>query len=200
LLVVADTLDAFYLGSFLFGLLFSAISCFGGLVHVGGHGGAPHGATGLHPSPAAPAHLPVKAAAVKLVNLPSLIAFVSWFGGVGYPARNALGLVTPWSLLSGVAGGLLAAAAVAWFFARVVAPNDVALDAADFALPGLIARVSSSIRADGTGEIVYELGGVRQVSAARADDAEAHPRGTSVRITRTDRGIAYVGSTLEPPP
>lgn len=200
MLVVEDALDAFYLGAFLFGIFFSAVSCVGGTAHVGLHGSGAHGATGFHASHPAPIHLPVKAAAVKLLNVPSLVAFVSWFGGVGYPARNALGLVTPLSLLCGVAGGVLAATAVAWFFARVVAPNDTALDAADFALPGLIARVSSPIRAGGTGEIVYELGGVRQVSAARADAAEALPRGASVRIARTDRGIAYVGATLGPPP
>jgi hypothetical protein len=201
-LVVADALDAFYLGSFLFGLLFSAVTCLCGLAHVGGHGAPTHGLGGGHGDDASlpAAHTHVKPASPKQVNVPLLIAFVSWFGGVGYPSRNALDLVTPVSLVCGLTGGVAAAATVAWFLARVVAPNDVALDAADFALPGVTARVSSPIRAGGTGEIVYELGGTRRVSAARGEDAGVHSRGETVRITRTDRGVAYVGRPPDPGP
>lgn len=82
--------------------------------------------------------------------------------------------------------------AVAWFFARVIAPNDRALDPAHYRLPGTIAIVSSAIRSGGTGEIVYEQAGVRQVSAARAADGAAIPRGSEVVILRCERGVAFV--------
>jgi hypothetical protein len=59
-------------------------------------------------------------------------------------------------------------------------------------MPGTIARVTSSIRAGGTGEIVYERRGVRQVSAARSPSGEAIPRGTEVVILKHGSGIAQV--------
>ena len=55
-----------------------------------------------------------------------------------------------------------------------------------------MARVTSSIRAGGTGEVVYEQAGVRQVSAARAADGRAVPRGAEVVILNGERGVVLV--------
>jgi len=62
----------------------------------------------------------------------------------------------------------------------------------DYRLPGQIARVTSSIREGGTGEVVYVQQGVRQVAAARSDRGEPIPRGAEVIILRVDKGIVYV--------
>jgi hypothetical protein len=59
-------------------------------------------------------------------------------------------------------------------------------------MPGVIARVTSSIREGGTGEVVYEQAGVRHVAAARATSGRAIPRGTEVVVLKLDRGIVYV--------
>jgi hypothetical protein len=56
----------------------------------------------------------------------------------------------------------------------------------------MVARVSSTIRAGGTGEIVYTLGGTRHVDGARSVTSEALERGTQVVILRIEKGIAYV--------
>lgn len=188
--IVGDALDAFYLGAFVFGLLFSAVSHLVGLVHLGGGGEhaavphPPHGSSagqGAHRGPSA-----------GPLNPLSLLAFVSWFGGIGYPARHALGLVTPASVACGLIGGSIGAGIVWLFLARIVVPAERTLDPEDFRPEGLPARVSSGVRPNGTGEIVYELGGVRVVSAARAAGGDGLPRGSEVVILGVERGIALV--------
>ena len=126
------------------------------------------------------------------LNLSAVLAFVAWFGGVGYLARHGLGLGAPLSALAGVAAGVAIGAAVWWLVGKILGPNDRALDPEDYRLPGTLARVTSTIRNGGTGEVVYEQGGVRQVSAARAVDGAALPRGTEVVILECAHGIALV--------
>ena len=135
---------------------------------------------------------------VGLTSPATILAFISWFGGVGYQARHALGVVTPVSLLFGVVAGLIGAAIVWWFLAKVILPHDIALDPEDFRLPGTIGRVTSSIGAGGTGEIVYEQAGVRQVSAARVAGGAPLPRASEVVVRSYERGIALVESLAVP--
>ena len=178
MLVLDDTLDIVLLGCFLFGLVFSALSLLFGDLGIGGDGSA--GEVG------------VGGDGLPLVNLSTILAFVAWFGGVGYLVRRGAEWSAPISVLLGVAGGVAGAMAVAWFLRRVVAPNDRALDPADYRLPGTVARVTSSIRAGGTGEVIYEQAGVRQVSAARATDGRAIPHGAEVVVVRALGGVALV--------
>lgn len=164
MLVVDDALDAVLLGCFLFGLVFSAVSLFFGAggITADGAGGADAGSDGDGWTP---------------INVSALLAFLCWFGGVGYLGRRAAEWPWPLSVGVGAAGGLVGAAVVAWVLRKVVLPNDRALDPADFELPGTIARVTSSIRPGGTGEVVYEQAGVRQVSAARRERPSDPARG-----------------------
>ncbi|MDP9354714.1 MAG: hypothetical protein M3R02_05420 [Chloroflexota bacterium] len=183
MLVVNDGLDALFLGSFLFGLLFSAMSLLLGGIHVG-HPHVPstrlHLGGGHHDGDVGP------------LNSATILAFIAWFGGVGYLVRNGLGTYALVSVLLGVVGGVIGASALGWFLLKVMLPAERVLDPSDFRLPGTLARVTSSIRADGIGEIVYEQAGVRQVSAARSLDGLPLPRGTEVVILRCERGIAAV--------
>jgi hypothetical protein len=66
------------------------------------------------------------------------------------------------------------------------------LDPKDYETVGVMARVTSSIRAGGFGEIVYELGGTRQVGAARSATEEGIPFGTEVVVLRVEKGVAFV--------
>jgi hypothetical protein len=75
---------------------------------------------------------------------------------------------------------------------HIIAPANSEMNPHDYELPGTLARVTSSIREGGTGEIVYEQAGYRQVSAARALDGTAIPHGTEVVIMQVRAGIAYV--------
>ncbi len=192
---INDLLDAILLGSFFFGIIFVAftlvLGAVGGGGHdasgsdVGGHDAGGHDVGGHHAG-----HQGVDL--LGFLNVSTVLAFLSWFGGAGYLVRNGLGWVAPIALVIGLLAGLAGAAAVTWFLRKVIAPADKAMDPRDYELPGTLARVSSSIRPDGTGEIVYEQQGYRQVSAARGLNGAAVGRGIEVVIMETRAGIAYV--------
>jgi len=172
---INDAVDAVLLGCFFFGLVCSVLLLFVGdggvLAEIGGDGDGDGG-------------LPI--------NLSTVLAFVAWFGGVGYLARNAAGWALAPALVVALVGGLAGGAAVGWIVARFVGSREGELNEADFRLPGTIGRVTSSIREDGTGEVVYEQGGVRRVTGARTAPGVAIPRGAEVVVLRSAGGIAVV--------
>jgi membrane protein implicated in regulation of membrane protease activity len=180
---INDALDAILMGMFLFGLLFTLGSLFLGVADIDlghesdvGHGGD-HGADGHFGG---------------LLNVSSILAFITWTGGIGYIARNGLGLWAWLAILVGLVGGLAGAAAVAWFLINVLRKNSQELDPKDWDQVGVIGRVTSSIRSSGYGEIVYEQNGIRQVASARAEDEQAIPRNTEVVVLRVEKGVAIV--------
>jgi membrane protein implicated in regulation of membrane protease activity len=175
LFAVNDALDAIYLGCFFFGLLFSVGSIVIGAVDIGADTDFDTDSDGL----------------MGLINVSTVLAFLAWFGGFGYLARNGLGTIAVISLVIALAGGLAGAAAVAWVL-RKLKQSEQVLDPSDYQLPGTLAQVASSIRVGGVGEIIYEQAGVRQVSAARSVDGKAIARGTDVVVLRTAGGIAFV--------
>lgn len=172
---VNDVLDAILIGSFLFGILFTVGSLVLGFADLhadsNGHGDGPfHG----------------------VLNVSTILAFLTWFGGVGYLFRNGAGWAAGLSLLLGVAGGVAGAAVIAWFLRTMVRSDVGTLDPQDFDRVGVLARVTSGIRSGGTGEIVFEQGGSRIVTSARTDAEAAVARGTEVVILRVERGVAIV--------
>ncbi len=178
---INDGVDALLLGMFFFGLLFTLGSLLLGVADLGFghvHGDVGHGDHGGHDGPSA-------------INLAVILAFITWFGGVAYLARNGAGIPLLISLLIGLAGGVLGGMAI-FRLLRLVRSKETVLRAEDYRLPGVIARVTSSIRENGTGEVVYVQQGVRQVSAARAVEGVAIPRGAEVVILRAEKGIVYV--------
>lgn len=183
MLPVNDLLDAIFLGCFLFGLILSIVTLFLGVVDLGighiGHGAGHGGDVGHHGDE------------VGIFNLPTILAFIAWFGGIGYLARHGLGWFSVLSVIVGIGGGLVGAIMIYLLLAKL-AQSGGELDPDDYRLPGTIARVASSIRAGGTGEIIYQQGGVRQVAAARAVDGGAIPRDTEVVVLRVERGFALV--------
>lgn len=185
---INDLLDTILLGCFLFGLIFTVLSLLIGFADVGMHDvgiHADHGDAGGH-------DLFGNEVIGGLLNVSSILAFITWFGGIGYIMREGVGLFAPIAVVIGVGGGLVAAIAVSWFMVKVLRPAGKELDPADYETVGVIARVSSSIHAGGYGEIVYELGGTRQVGAARGVNDEAIARGAEVIVLRIERGAAIV--------
>jgi len=190
MLTINDIWDAIFLGCFFFGLLFALATLLVGGLDIGIHG---HGDGGGH------GH---DVGGLVPINVGTVLAFIAWFGGVAYLARDGLGWPALVSAIVGLVGGAIGAAAIGWFLVRVIRPNDRPLDPEDFRLPGTIARVSSSIREGGTGEVIYEQAGVRQVAAARSDDGRAIGRGSEVVVLRSDRGVVLVepsGSFFDEP-
>jgi len=176
---INDALDAFLLGAFLFGLLFTVGSLLLGVADFGAdadHGGHDAGDHGL----------------ASFINVSSILAFITWFGGFGYLARNGLGLPGFLALALAIAGGLAAGWVVLWFVRKVLRSPDDTLDPRDFERVGVLARVTASIRPGGVGEIVWEQRGARMVTSARSESSEPIGRGTEVLILRVERGIAVV--------
>src|SRR5581483_10855237 len=112
------------------------------------------------------AHAPGHAGA-PVFNLGSVLAFLTWFGGVGFLLHtlSPLGLlvVLLLSLLAGVAGGAL----IAFFVAGFLWPAQTVMDPAQYRLDGTRGRITAAIPAGGTGEISYSKAGTRRSDAAR---------------------------------
>jgi membrane protein implicated in regulation of membrane protease activity len=191
--------ESFYLICFLLGLALSALSLFGVLGHFGGHVHMPHaGHVHLpHPGTAAVSHPGGGAgtdngAGVPWWNAFSLMVFLCWFGAAGYLLTRHGSFVAlavfSLSALCGLAGGAL----VFLFLTKVLLPHERELTADETEVVGAVGRVSSPIRANGTGEILYEqLGALRSVPA-RSDDGEPIQKQEEVYVVRYEKGIAYV--------
>jgi membrane protein implicated in regulation of membrane protease activity len=76
--------------------------------------------------------------------------------------------------------------------ARIVRVSDAQMLDWDYRIEGTVGTISSSIRLDGTGEMIFEQRGVRKSVSARSEDGKPLPKGTEVAITRYEDGIAYV--------
>ena len=183
MLEVRDAADAVLLGLFLFGLLLTAATLLLGVADLGVHHGHADDA-GLLPA-----------------SLGAFLVFLSWLGGVGFVLRRA----ADWPLIAALPVAALLGIGVAAVVQRAVSklsnPAGSVLEPEQYRLPGTLGRVSSSIRAGGTGEVIYEQGGVRHVVAARASGAQALPRGTEVVVLSVDRGHCHrrgLRSVLEP--
>jgi membrane protein implicated in regulation of membrane protease activity len=170
---INDALDAILVGTFLFGLLFTVGSFLLGIADLGADVEQDNGLD-------------------NLFNLSSILAFLTWFGGVGYLARTGFGWPWPVALVVALAGGVFAAWLAFQFIRRILKSPDQILDPKDFERVGVLARVTSGIRAGGVGEIVWEQGGSRRVTSARAINDEPIARGTEVLVLKVERGMAIV--------
>src|SRR5579871_320765 len=158
--------ETFYLGCFLVGLLLSVLTLLGGLGHFGGHVHvphvhAPHASGGIHVSHAAGAvHGSVSSSAAQSAatipwwNSFSIMIFLCWFGAAGYLLTRygsfVAGVVVLLAAICGLAGGAI----IFMFLTKVMMPHERELTADETDVIGVVGRISSPIRAGGTGEIV----------------------------------------------
>ncbi len=175
------TLESFFFICFGVGLSLSAISFLAGSLHL-------HFPTKLHLGHLHMRHLGTD---ISPLNVPSMMAFLAWFGGVGYLMTHHYHAGLAMSLFASITGGLLGGAIVFWFLAKLIS-FDGSLDPDDFHMVGVIGKLSTSIRKDGTGELIYEQAGTRRVCGARCEDGSPLSKGDEVVVTRYERGIAYV--------
>ena len=182
---IRDTFDAVLLGSFFFGLVFSTLTLLTGIAGAGiGHGHVGHGTGDAHGGHG-------HGDQASFVSVGTVLAFITWFGGVGYLIRHGVGWSGPISAALGVAAGI-GGARVIFLFMNVLHSGQTILDGTRDRVIGSLGRITSPIRAGGTGEMVYEQRGVRHVVAARASNGHTVARGTEVVVVRLDRGVAYV--------
>ena len=109
------------------------------LPHAGGHA-APGGARGTHAG-----------GDVSPVNTVTLVAFLTWFGGIGYILTRYSTLLGVFALLLSVLAGLAGASLIFLFMAKVLVRPDENMDPADYEMVGTLGKLSVGIRAGGTG-------------------------------------------------
>jgi hypothetical protein len=179
----------FYLICFILGVVLSVLSVVGGLGHTHlGHIGHAH--TNLHGHHST--HGP------SSINGFTITAFLCWFGAAGYLLYRYTGLIAVTVFLGAVLSGLIGAAILWLVLFKLLIPRERLLHAEDTEMPGVIARVSNTIRDNGgIGEIIFSQTGARRSLAACSDTGAQIPRGTEVVVIRYDRGIAYVRSLHE---
>ena len=209
-----------FLGCFLFGFFLTALSLLLGFghhsgVHVGhdglhfGHGGhhvghaghAGHGGHGGHGDHAGAHDLHGDGASegtrfniTGFLNYNTILMFVTWFGAAGYLLLTS-GAATSTVVFSGaIFSGFIGALIVFLFMHKFLAKAETRMDPSDYYMPGTLARITSSIREGGTGEIVYVQGGTRKTAGARSEEGVPHTQGEEVVIIRYEKGIAYVRS------
>ncbi len=156
---------------------------------AGGHTPVVHGTAASH---AAGADQAAGGSNVSPFNPPSLAAFLAWFGGTGYLLTRFSTVWVGLGLLLSVASGVGGGGIIFFFLSRVLISDEENMDPADYEMVGVLGRLCVSIRAGGTGEILYSQAGTRRVCGARSEDGSAIAKGTEVVVTRYEKGIAYV--------
>jgi hypothetical protein len=129
---------------------------------------------------------------VSPLNPPTVAAFLAWFGGTGYLLTRYSTLQVGLGLVASVASGLAGGGIIFLFLTKVLMSDEENMDPADYEMVGVLAKISSSIREGGTGEIVYSQMGTRRVCGARSEDDSSIAQGKEVVVTRYEKGIAYV--------
>ncbi len=184
----------FYLAVFIIGFALTVISFALGVAgqsfgHAGdfGHGG--DGGHGADSGAERGAH--ATGSGIPVVNFGTVTAFLTWFGGIGFLLTAYSHVVGVATVMLAMAGGLLGGGIIFAFMVKVLAPDQIPLDPADYHLPGTLGRVTVTIPRNGTGEMVYTQAGTRKTVAVRGADGEPIGKGTEVVVLRYERGIAY---------
>jgi membrane protein implicated in regulation of membrane protease activity len=200
------TWSDFYLFCFIVGFSLSVLSFLAGAVHIhlpfrlhlpfhgGHHGGGFHSGGHAHGVGAASA----KSGSThgdgnfSWFNASTLLAFLAWFGGTGYILAKYSNFVAIVSLGLATLAGLVSGLIVFKFMVKLMHSTEAPMNDADYRVEGSVCTVSMPIRANGTGEVVFLLGGVRRSAGARTDDGKPIEKGAEVVIERHENGIAYV--------
>lgn len=187
----------FYLICFVLGLSLTLLSFAGvfshlqfghfhlNLGHGHGVGHAGHGRAGGHGAGGGKG-------GISPFNGFTLAAFLGWFGGCGYLLERYADFLTPIVLGVATLTGLVGAAILFWFLAKVLLPHERELTAEETAVVGVLGRVSGTIREGGTGEIQFSQNGARRFAVARSEAGVAIPRDVEVVVMRYEQGIAWV--------
>jgi membrane-bound ClpP family serine protease len=176
-------METIYLVCFIVGLVLSVLSFAGGFTHLHlgrmhvGH--TAHAHTGTH--------------GLSSINGFTITAFLCWFGGAGYLLDRYSIFITPFILLFSVLSGLIGATLLWAILFKILLPRERVLTSEETEMPGVLAKVSDSIRDNGgIGEIIFSQTGARRSTAARSEDGTPIQRGAEVVVIRYERGIAYV--------
>lgn len=199
-----DPLAAVFVFCFVFGvasglltLVLGAFQGGGGDGHaVGGHDGGPALSPGgdgaiAHGGDGAIAHGDASDG-VSPFNLQTITTFLAFFGGSGWVLYGSAGLGPALALILATVIGVAGGGVVFFFLVKVLLAGQRFLDPSTSRMEGTVAKVSLTIRADGTGEIQFLRDGARRSEGARSSTGLDIHVGTEVVILRYERGLAYV--------
>ena len=133
-----------------------------------------------------------RAGSTSPFNMFTAMAFLCWFGGSGYLLTHYRFSIMPVVFLLAVVTGLGGAGLIFAFLVKILLPHEHVLLPEDTEMRGVIARVSSSLRLNGTGEVLFSLDGTRRSAAARAENGLPISRDAQVIVVRYEHGIAWV--------
>lgn len=169
------TWESFFLGCFVFGFVLSLFAGLAGSSHLHLHHAGHHG----------------RGAGGKF-NFGTITAFLTWFGGAGYILSSWGRIGIALLLVIAAIVGIIGAAIIFLFAAKVLAPADQPLDPADYRMIGALGTVSSPVRANGTGEMIFVQQGRRAAVPIRSEGGAPIAKGREVVVTRYEQGIAWV--------
>jgi len=179
-----------YLGCFVVGLLFTAISFFFGHFDVGhvDHGGdvgtGGHAEAGFEHS-----GMP----GVSAFSPTVICAFVTAVGAFGMIFSHIEATRSVWiSMPLSIVGGLVIAAGVFWMFNSIFKHTQSSSESRIGSLVGHTATVITPIPAAGVGEIAYIDAGSRYTAPAREQSGAAVGNGQTVKITRIAESQFFV--------
>ncbi len=192
-------LEEFYLICFVVGVILSTLSFMLGSVHLPVHWhihlpgfGDAHPHVHLGHAPGTAHGGMAGANELPLMNFATITAFLAWFGGVGYLLTRYSNLYAAVGLVVALVAGVTGASLAFLLIAKVLMPHNTVLDPLDYDMVGVLGKVTSTIRADGVGEIIFSQEGTRKSAGARSDTGAPIAKGVEVVVTRYERGIAYV--------
>lgn len=157
---------------------------FHGAGHGAGHGGAMRG-NGKSGAGQSGGH-------ISWFNASTAMAFLAWFGGIGYILASRSHLESFIALAIAVLGGWSASWLVFRFMVKLMNAESSHLKDEDYRPEGLVCTVTMPVRANGTGEIIFMQNGVRRSAGARSHDGKPLEKGAEVVIERCENGVAYV--------
>ncbi len=207
-------METLFLFCFVFGALFTVVSAVlgfsgtafshlpGGHIHPGnGHdltiGHEAHGnGSGGHELVHAGEHVeqsttPHILSHLPLLNVSSLLAFLTAFGATGLILMRFSGWPALWATPVAIVPGILADVLIALMLRKILSGETV-MRAIDYELEGTIGRVTVSIPAGGVGEVVFSKQGTRRSEAARSLGSRPITYDSEVVIIEYDHGTALV--------
>ena len=119
------------------------------------------------------------------------MAFLAWFGGIGYILATRSRFIGVIVLAFAIAGGLTASWMVFKFMVKLMNAESSHLKDEDYRHEGLVCTVTMPVRENGTGEIIYMQNGVRRSAGARSCNGAAagERRGSGHRALRGRCGV-----------
>jgi membrane protein implicated in regulation of membrane protease activity len=127
----------------------------------------------------------------SMLNPSCFAIFLAWAGGVGYLLTRHSGLAFWVDLALALIVGL-AGAWVLGSFLHFLQSREKPMDPTDYEMIGTLGKVSSRIRPDGVGEVIYTQDGARSLVPARSEDGIEIRADEEVVVVRYEKGIAYV--------